>query len=92
MNNKFEKRVVAFFNYANGEKNYILKFKLLDDGRGEFYDVSQGIGENYKKLINQTGISVKGENIKPLDDPKKFIELAPKFYSGTYEGWVWIKQ
>lgn len=86
-----EKNAVVFMSMINGQYKNILKFRVTENG-GEFYDVIPGYGERYKEMLEKIGIDIKGTMIKPLENPKKFVELAPKFYSGTYEKWAWVKK
>lgn len=86
---KFNK--VGFYTTSNGKKEFVLKFRLLDNGKGEFFEVKPGYGEAYKKELEKNGVNARGIKINPVREPKKFIDLVPKYYSGTYEGWSWLK-
>lgn len=67
----------------------ILKFRITENGKGEFYDFQSEYGKKYANILKDVGIQINArETIKPLENPKKFIELAPIYNSGTYERWI----
>ena len=75
----------------NGYKT-ILKFRTNENGKGEFFDLTPGYGEKYAGILKNIGIQLNSNKmILPIENPKEFIELAPKFYSGSYERWKKIK-
>ena len=83
------KNSIAFQILENEGYRTILKFRVKEDGKGEFYDLIPEYGKNYADAISKIGITLSNnKTYKPLENPEKFLELAPVYNSGTYERWV----
>ena len=83
---------IAFQVLRDNGFETIIKFRVNENGNGEFFDLTPGYGENYAEVLKKSGIQLNSNKfILPLENPKEFIELAPKFYSSSYERWKKIK-
>lgn len=80
---------IAFQTLKDDGYETIMKFRLTENGKGEFYDINSEYGKKLANILTKCGFQISNtEIIKPLENPEKFMELAPIYDSSIYQRWI----
>ena len=81
--------IVAFQKLEKNGYETLLKFRINNNGNGEFFDIKQGYAEKYLNTLNAFGVRLKnGKTIYPVKNPIDFIKYVAEKQNNTYERWI----